>query len=868
MQTGASSGGNGGVPLILTPDQRLRVFVSSTLRELAEERVALKKAISALSLTPVMFELGARPHPPRALYRSYLDQSHIFIGVYWQSYGWVAPEEQVSGLEDEYRLSSRLPRLLYVKDPAPDRDSKLTELLERIQADDLASYKPFTSADELGQLVTDDLMLLLSEQFQTAAHGDLASVAGDLRFTPPAEPLTPLVGRDQETDALVDLIRQGTRLLTLTGAGGVGKSRLAVEVAHMAHSAFGIDLHFVDLTPLSSADGVLPEIARGLGIPVEGNRGPMQSLIDYLATRRLLLLLDNFEHVAAAAVDLPELLSACAALQILVTSRQVLRLRGETEYPLAPLPVPSVDLTADEMRLNPTVRLFVDRAQAAQPSFELTIANLESVAEISRRLDGIPLAIELAAARVRLLPPNLLLDRLESRLDLLSSGAADMPERQRTLWRAIDWSYNLLTPDEQAFFAQLAVFVDGWTLDAAEDVCTTGSGSVLDTLVALLEKSLLVVVTAPESGEPRMRMLVPVHQYADQKLGASGDREALRRRHADYYGRWTEVHATELRGPEQEAWSQRFASEEGNLRAAEGFWEETGSADALARFMWSTFIYYWLTGRLLQEFATWVEAATAMAGQLPAKTRGRLAVVNSFRALDFGSLDEAAATIDEAVCLLQGDGSDPDLLLAKTIQATVMGSRGDPAAAAVIQEVLDSPSLPDDPWVEGMAHWTAGGLALFGGDLKQAEFHHAQAVALGRSLGSWQVLGQGVGRLAFVYLAQGRIPDAIAALKESVECFRRIHFREGLSYDLFALASALSVLGEPVAATRALGAADAVQRLIGIPMWQVYRDLVDALRSQLETLLGDDFTPAWSEGQGTDVYVAADRALAAANAAG
>jgi Domain of unknown function (DUF4062)/Polymorphic toxin system, DSP-PTPase phosphatase/AAA domain len=303
VQDGESGGGVGASRLILTPDQRLRVFVSSTLRELGDERAALRDAFTALSLTPVMFELGARPHPPRALYRSYLDQSHVFIGVYWESYGWVAPDEQVSGLEDEYCLSGRLPRLLYVKEPAPNRDARLSKLLEHIQADDVASYKHFASAAELGRLVTDDLMLLLSEQFQAAIHTS-SSPAGALRITPPAEPLTAIVGRDDEIDDLVGLLREGTRLIVLTGAGGVGKSRLAVEVAHLAHTALGIDIHFVDLTPLVSADGVLAEIAKSLAILVEGSRGALGSLSDYLADRRMLVLLDNFEHVAAAAIDL------------------------------------------------------------------------------------------------------------------------------------------------------------------------------------------------------------------------------------------------------------------------------------------------------------------------------------------------------------------------------------------------------------------------------------------------------------------------------------------------------------------------------------------------------------------------------------
>ena len=215
-------------PRIRTPDQRLRVFVSSTLRDLAEERHAVQRAIETLRLTPVMFELGARPYPPRALYRAYLEQSHVFLGVYWQSYGWVAPDEEISGLEDEYRLSTGRPRLVYIKGPAPDRQERLVGLLHRIESDDRASYRHFGSAAELEQLVKDDLMVLLSERFE--GPGDVTELGVPRRpLTAPPVPITPTVGRDAEIAQVQRLLAEGTRILTLVGPGGVGKSRLALE---------------------------------------------------------------------------------------------------------------------------------------------------------------------------------------------------------------------------------------------------------------------------------------------------------------------------------------------------------------------------------------------------------------------------------------------------------------------------------------------------------------------------------------------------------------------------------------------------------------------------------------------------------------
>jgi len=846
--------------VILTPDQRLRVFVSSTLRELADERAAVRDAVSKLSLTPVMFEIGARPHPPRALYRAYLEQSHVFIGIYWESYGWVAPDESMSGLEDEYRLSGRIPRLLYVKEPAPNRDAKLTDLLETIQGDDTASYRRFETVDELATLLSNDLMLLLTEQFQVASLEQPAGEQGPLRLVPPPEPLTPVLGRDKEIETLEGLISDGSRLTTVTGAGGIGKSRLVVEVGRRCASALHLDVHFVDLTPVSDADAVLFEIAASFGIPVEGSRGPIASMIDYLKDRRVLLLLDNFEHVVSAGVGLSEVVSECPGLQALITSRQVLRVRGETEVPLAPLPIPAADATEETIRSNPTVRLFVQRAQAAQPTFELTTQNLAPVAEICRRLDGLPLAIELAAARTRLLPPNLLLDRLGSQLDLLSSGAADLPERQRTLWNAIDWSYNLLTPDEQLLFAELAVFVDGWTLEAAEAVCAASHSNVLDTMVSLLEKSLFVVVSPDEAGQPRMRMLVPVHDYAAQRLAGSVDVKALRQRHADYFGDLVIQHMGELKSPGQEEWSEQLSGEAGNLRAAVHWWIEIQDGEALGRFTWATYLHYWLTGTL-REFGIWIVDAHQLVDRMSTTTRARFRIVDAFVALDCRGLEEGETAVEEALALLEPGGEAPDITLARLILAQVKVLLGDSSVGPILEGVLDDIGGHDDLWLASLAHWVVGASALFAGDLERAEFHQNESVAIARRLGSKQVVGLGLGHLAFIHLIAGRTEACFSALKESVECFRRIHFREGLAYDLQGFAGMLVLEGHMQAAARALAAADATHELIGVPMWPPFRPAHEVLFEQLRAELGDQFTDVWAEGERTDVYVAVDQAI-------
>jgi hypothetical protein len=259
---------------IRTPDQRLRVFVSSTLGELAPERSVVRSAIERLRLTPVMFELGARPHPPRALYRSYLAQSDVFVGIYWQRYGWVAPSEAISGLEDEYRLSGGKPRLIYIKTPAAEREDGLKTLLGAIQSDDTASYKTFGTAEELQELLENDLALLLTERFEALAATSATDKARlELRLSPPPIPLTSLLGRDAEIEAVRRLVGEGVRLITVTGAGGIGKSRLVVEVTRRSPSKLP-EVHFVPLASVSDAADVMPRITESLGLRIEGTRAP------------------------------------------------------------------------------------------------------------------------------------------------------------------------------------------------------------------------------------------------------------------------------------------------------------------------------------------------------------------------------------------------------------------------------------------------------------------------------------------------------------------------------------------------------------------------------------------------------------------
>jgi len=549
--------------VIQTPDRRLRVFVSSTLGELAEERRAVSRAVSALRLSPVMFELGARPYPPREVYQQYLAQSDVFIGLYWQRYGQPAPGAQVSGLEEEFELSGALPRLLYVKTPAPDLEPRLADLLGRIQAEASASYRHFRTPAELGRLVRDDLAVLLSERF--AAAGRPAAVAAPSRDSRPLPVgTTPLLGRERAIEEVAALMeRPEVRLVTLTGPGGVGKTRLAVAAGDRLRGRFGAGIVFVPLDSVTDPGQVLAAIARAAGADLADASAPVEALAETFGDGTWLLVLDNLEQVVQVAPDIGELLARCPGLAIMATSRTVLGLRAEWEYPVPPLPPPAdpVSASVTEIAASPAVALFVDRARAVRPGFALTEGNAAAVAEICRRLEGLPLAIELAAARTRLLDPPALLDRLAASLDSLGTGAVDLPERQRTLRATVQWSIGLLDDAERSLLEVTAVFADGWTIQAASAVAGLDEDRALELSEALARHSL-VYLDSTGLG-PRSRMLETVREFVAEQLALRPDAAEIGRRHADYYRTLAEQADRPLRGSGRREWMDRLRVEVG-----------------------------------------------------------------------------------------------------------------------------------------------------------------------------------------------------------------------------------------------------------------------------------------------------------------
>jgi predicted ATPase len=574
---------------IVTPDRRLRVFVSSTLDELAREREAVRRAVEQLRLTPIMFELGARPHPPRALYRSYLAQSEVFVGVYWQRYGWVAPDMEISGLEDELVLSAEMPRLIYVKRPAPEIEPRLAAMLERLEGAGDASYKLFSEASELQELVVDDLAVLLSERFAARSVAEARPASN----VPVAT--STFFGRDEALQRLGLLLAdENARLLTLTGPGGAGKTRLALEAARAQTARFDDGVFFIDLSAERVPDGVFDSVARALAIGREAEGSVLESLQRALRDRRVLLVLDNFEQVVSAAAGLVDLLTNCPRLKIVVTSREALRVRAEQVFAVPPLAVPTGDSVADVVG-SAAGQLFCERAAATGSGFALTDGNAADVAAICRALDGLPLAIELAAARTKVFAVDELRTELETRHEILVGGMRDLPERQRTLRSTVEWSHDLLTAAERAMFALFSVFTEARLADveaAVRRVPSVAALDVVDSFGSLVDKSLVQPVAGGD-GRPRFSMLQTIRAFAREQLDAAPEVAAeMNDAHAAHYTDLAlGLHARLTRSERADVLAA-LGADLANVRAAWDRWVGVAALDRLADLLEPLWGYY------------------------------------------------------------------------------------------------------------------------------------------------------------------------------------------------------------------------------------------------------------------------------------
>ncbi len=753
----------------------------------------------------------------------------------------------------------------------------------------------------------DQLLLAHEPEVSIPAH---LGTPKSFRHNLPVQ-LTSFIGREHEMAELQSLL-MSNHLLTLTGPGGTGKSRLSLQLATEVLKEFPDGVWLVELAPLADPSLVAQTVASTLGVREQPGRTISDALIDYLRAKTMLLILDNCEHLIESSAQLADsLLRVAPSLKILASSREPLGITGETSYRVPSLPVPDLQFTSLEVfSQNDCVRLFVDRASAVYPHFRLKEKNASAVADICRRLDGIPLAIELASARTKVFPPEEIAARLDDRFRLLTDGSRTALERHQTLFALIEWSHNLLSEPERVLLRWLSVFAGGWSFEAAQTVCSAGiDEEVLDLLTHLVDKSLVAVEEQVEEG--RYRLPETIRQYARDKLFESGGAEQVRDRHLEFFLRFAETAEPKLRGAEQLEWLDRIEIEHDNLRTALGWSLESGKSD-LALQLVGALGYFWVLRGYLSESQRWLEDALALAEReqrgkaslgetyIPAPTekaqRAKALYMLGMPYMATMNFKRARTTVEESLRLWREIGDKWWMAVVLQLAALIMTMEGEiQTALARDEEGVSLAREIEDPWLLAMCLVRLGDdLMTKGTDMAAARRSLEEGVAVARSVGDKSVLSEGLRELGSLYYAEGNLTAAASVIEEalaearairslfsvvlalcelvSISCLQNDRAKaKGYCFELWALVretgspfvAGLSLLafglaesfgGESGKGARLLAATEMLLRQRGVeltsdegsPLVMVYKQALAKAQAQLGP---PAFEAAWAEGQ-------------------